>query len=109
MTTVNIPYRPLQRMVVGMAIAGLAFVVAGFVELKIEADADLLKPGQSKVVITNTIQGPITVTSPDFNGTINEVGDLFLNGFLFIIYTQSIIVCIGHSLMSACFFLMVKL
>ena len=64
-------------MVVGMAIAGLAFVVAGFVELKIQANADLLKPGQSKVIITNTIQCSITVTSPDFNGTINEVGITF--------------------------------
>ncbi|KAL5489048.1 hypothetical protein EMCRGX_G018094 [Ephydatia muelleri] len=65
--------RPLQRMVVGMGIAGLAFVVAGFVELKIEADADLLNTGQSKVVLTNTIENPITVISSDFNGTLDRL------------------------------------
>ena len=70
---VFVHHRPLQRMVVGMGIAGLAFVVAGFVELKIEADADLLNSGQSKVVLINTIESPITVVSSDFNGTLDRV------------------------------------
>ena len=65
--------RQLQRMVVAMAIAGLAFVVAGFVELKVQADNHLLSAGHSKVVLTNTIQSPVTVVSSDFNSTLNEV------------------------------------
>ena len=66
-------------MVVGMAIAGLAFVVAGFVELKVQADNDLLSAGQSKVVLTNTIQSPVTVVSSDFNSTLNEVHCVYVN------------------------------
>ena len=49
-----ITFRPLQRMVVGMILAGLAFVVAGFVQLKVQSSEETLKPGQSKLVVYNT-------------------------------------------------------
>ena len=41
--------RPLQRIVVGMVIAGLAFVLAGFVQLKVQAADTSLNSGQAKV------------------------------------------------------------
>lgn len=40
-------------MVVGMILAGLAFVVAGFVQLKLQGAQELLKSGESKLVIYN--------------------------------------------------------
>ncbi|XP_064389399.1 solute carrier family 15 member 2-like isoform X2 [Halichondria panicea] len=46
--------RPLQRMVVGMAIAGLAFIVAGVVQISVQNAAINLKAGESKLVLVNT-------------------------------------------------------
>ncbi len=47
-------HRPLQRMVVGMAIAGLAFIVAGVVQISVQNAAINLKAGESKLVLVNT-------------------------------------------------------
>ncbi len=41
-------------MVVGMAIAGLAFIVAGFVQISVQNAALNLKAGESKLVLVNT-------------------------------------------------------
>lgn len=51
----NLPCRPLQRMVVGMLLAGLSFSVAGVVQLFIQNAGNSLKSGEGKVAITNTV------------------------------------------------------
>ena len=40
-------------MVVGMVLAGLSFVVAGFVQLKVQSSEQFLKAGESKLIIYN--------------------------------------------------------
>ena len=40
-------------MVVGMLIAGLAFAVAGIVEIQVQKAEETLKEGQSKLVVHN--------------------------------------------------------
>lgn len=54
----NIFKKPLQRMGTGMAIAGLAFVYAGFLDLYIQSQAGLLKENEAHVVITNGLNRP---------------------------------------------------
>lgn len=46
-------FRPLQRMVIGMLLAGSSFVVAGFVQLKVQASEQFLKGGESKLILYN--------------------------------------------------------
>ncbi len=41
-------------MVIGMILAGLAFVVAGFVQLKVQTSQQILKSGESKLMIYNS-------------------------------------------------------
>lgn len=53
------PLRPLQRMVVGMFLAGLAFMVAGFVQLTVQNSQTHLTSGQAKGVFTNTLPFPL--------------------------------------------------
>ena len=49
-TNVLLSYcRPLQRMVVGMFIAGLAFMVAGFVQISVQKADTSLSSGDAKV------------------------------------------------------------
>ena len=50
--------RPLQRMVAGMVLGGLAFLVAGFVQLKVQSADDTLGAMEAKVVFTNGVQDP---------------------------------------------------
>ena len=38
----NIPFRPLQRMTAGMFLAAIAFVMAGFLQLKIDVSKYLI-------------------------------------------------------------------
>ena len=54
--------RPLQRMVLGMIIAGLAFVMAALVEVYIQSQSTDLEVGQSKAVVTNTLSSKINFT-----------------------------------------------
>ncbi len=63
--------RPLQRMVVGMAIGGLAFVVAGFVQLAVQRASINLSEGQSKLMLANTSPQSmqLTLKSQDSNDT----------------------------------------
>ena len=45
----SILYRPLQRMVVGMVIAGVAFMVAGFVQISVQNADTSISSGHAKV------------------------------------------------------------
>ena len=68
--------RPLQRMVVGMLLAGLAFVVAGFVQLKLQSAQETLKPGESKLMVYNSAPFAVDyrlegVNGFDMNQTLN--------------------------------------
>lgn len=53
--------KPLQRMATGMAIAGVAFVLAGFLELYIQSQSGRLKDGQARVVISNALNVPASL------------------------------------------------
>ena len=55
---VNIFKKPLQRMATGMAIAGVAFVIAGIVEFYIQSQANTLHEGHARVVISNALNRP---------------------------------------------------
>lgn len=46
-------------MIVGMVLAGLAFVVAGFVQFKVQAVQDTLSSNESKLVLFNSAPFPI--------------------------------------------------
>ena len=46
-------------MIVGMVLAGLAFVVAGFVQFKVQAAQDTLNSDESKLVLFNSAPFPI--------------------------------------------------
>jgi dipeptide/tripeptide permease len=51
---VHLLQKPLQRMVVGMFIAGLAFMVAGFVQISVQKADTSLSSGDAKVVVINS-------------------------------------------------------
>ena len=48
-------FRPLQRMVIGMLLASLAFVIAGVVQFEVEAGDKTLKDGETKLVMFNAL------------------------------------------------------
>ena len=50
---VNLLNKPLQRMVLGMFIAGLAFVIAGIVEIHLQNNLDDLQSGESRALFIN--------------------------------------------------------
>ena len=52
-------YRPLQRMVVGMFIAGLAFMVAGFVQIRVQNEDTSLNNGVAKVIYMYCMAGDV--------------------------------------------------
>ena len=58
-------------MVVGMALAGTAFIAAGFIQLAVQNAALNLKPGESKLVIVNGLPQDVqfNVTDNDNNNT----------------------------------------
>lgn len=67
--------KPLQRMGAGMAIAGIAFVFAGFLDMYIQSQSGLLKSGHSRLVVTNTLNQQANFQFDDkfFNLTQAEV------------------------------------
>jgi len=57
-------------MVVGMAIAGSAFLAAGFIQLAVENAARNLQPGESKLVIINSLPQGVQFNVEGENNTI---------------------------------------
>ncbi|XP_030830422.1 solute carrier family 15 member 2 isoform X1 [Strongylocentrotus purpuratus] len=71
----NVPKRPLQRMAGGMTLAAIAFVFAGFLQLKIDSsELSLPGPGQSVVSVINASPCPINVESKFYTGPIDVAG-----------------------------------
>ncbi|KAK3578075.1 hypothetical protein CHS0354_032726 [Potamilus streckersoni] len=67
----QIPNRPLQRIVVGLFISSFAFVVAGFVQIKIDSFKELpLSPGEAGVTFINNVPCDLDVQSTVFSGRI---------------------------------------
>ncbi|XP_065888758.1 solute carrier family 15 member 2-like [Dysidea avara] len=58
--------KPLQRMVCGMVLAGLAFLIAGFVQLQVESSFNFPKSGEARATFTNVI--------PDSEITVQVAG-----------------------------------
>ena len=57
-------HRPLQRMVIGMLLASLAFIIAGVVQFEVQAGDKTLKEGETKLVMFNAM--PPTGMPPSF-------------------------------------------
>ncbi len=83
-------FRPLQRMVVGMLLAGLAFAVAGIIQLRLQSVQSTLKIGESKLIIYNSAEFPIdyNIEGHYSNKTLNSggVSYLFENCMYFTFY-----------------------
>ncbi|GAB1602973.1 solute carrier family 15 member 4-like [Argonauta hians] len=85
----NVPNRPLQRMVIGMAFATASFMVAGFLELHINNMAINLSPEESGLTVVNVAPCEVSVESVYFTGKLpylqesdfdkHEPGTHFLN------------------------------
>ncbi|XP_013391914.1 solute carrier family 15 member 1 isoform X2 [Lingula anatina] len=68
----KIPNRPLQRMCMGMLLAGCAFIIAGFVQIKIDSTIEPpLDQGQSKLSYINALSCPVNISSSFYNGTLD--------------------------------------
>uniref|UniRef100_A0A1X7UEU9 Uncharacterized protein n=1 Tax=Amphimedon queenslandica TaxID=400682 RepID=A0A1X7UEU9_AMPQE len=67
----NIFKKPLQRMGTGMAIAGVAFLYAGFLDLYIQSQSGLLKNDEARIVITNGLNQQAHFSYPDANQTFS--------------------------------------
>ncbi|XP_033629338.1 solute carrier family 15 member 1-like isoform X1 [Asterias rubens] len=67
----KIPFRPLQRMAVGMILGGAAFVLAGFNQLRIDA-SEVALPGESEGIlrIINAAPCAVNVQSLFYEGGI---------------------------------------
>ncbi|CAI8029081.1 Solute carrier family 15 member 2 [Geodia barretti] len=61
--------RPLQRMVVGMVIAGLSFMVAGFVQISVQNADTSISSGHAKIVVINS--SPDTLNTRLFDQNFN--------------------------------------
>ncbi|XP_005097084.1 solute carrier family 15 member 2 [Aplysia californica] len=67
---VGIPNRPLQRMSMGMIMGCTAFVIAGFLQIKMEALHEPTLNGQSGVTLLNTADCAVNVKAPFFSGSV---------------------------------------
>ncbi|XP_072033904.1 solute carrier family 15 member 2-like isoform X2 [Amphiura filiformis] len=67
----NVPFRPLQRMTVGMLLAAVAFVLAGFIQLKIDSN-EISLPGESRALVKvfNAAPCDIDVDSKFYTGPV---------------------------------------
>lgn len=76
MNKMNVPTRPLARMCTGMLLGGIAFVLAGVIQLRIEG-SEILLPGdeQAAVKFINTAPCPVGVDSSIFSGIIPFASD----------------------------------
>ncbi|KAK6165515.1 hypothetical protein SNE40_022431 [Patella caerulea] len=75
----KIPARPLQKMVVGMMFGGLAFVIAGFVQIKLDTYKEShLSIGESGVTFINTVDCPISISSSIYSKILqpNQISKL---------------------------------
>ena len=63
-------------MVVGMLLAGLAFVLAGLVELKIQSVQETLMEGESKLIVFNSLPNPVSYRVMGLDSSFNENGTL---------------------------------
>ena len=68
--------RPLQRMVIGMFLGGLAFVIAGVVQFEVQAGDKTLKDGETKLVMFNAL-------SYEAQFSINSVNELAIQNSTF--------------------------
>lgn len=70
--------RPLQRMVIGMFLGGLAFIIAGVVQFEVQAGDKTLKAGETKLVMFNALpyEAPFNIEAMDnINGLHNINAD----------------------------------
>lgn len=65
-------------MVVGMVLAGLAFVVAGFVQLKLQSSLQALNAGESRLSIYNNALPSVSYHIEGFEATILNNGEVSL-------------------------------
>ncbi|BFZ22151.1 hypothetical protein BsWGS_25190 [Bradybaena similaris] len=66
----HIPNRPLQRMCVGMALCAAAFVVAGFVQLKIDYLKEPPLQDESGMTFINTVNCSVRIQSSFYNSSL---------------------------------------
>ena len=82
-------------MVVGMLLAGLAFVVAGFVQLKLQSVNESLKSDESKLVMYNNAPFPVDYRieslseAQNMSGTVKS-GEVSISMSLNILYQKNI-------------------
>lgn len=68
----RIPTRPLQRMVAGMLLTALAFVVAALVQIKLDGQKEApLTMSESGVTFLNTFPCPVSVSSSIYTGDLS--------------------------------------
>ena len=65
------PFRPLQRIAGGLTASALAYVVAGFVELKVQSADTSLGAGEGKVIFTNALPYSVQLQLQVENETIH--------------------------------------
>ncbi len=67
-------------MVVGMLLAGVAFVVAGVVQLEVQASDHYLKSGEAKAVIINGLSEILhmQIGSEIFDQSFGEVSEIVI-------------------------------
>ena len=70
--------KPLQRMVVGMILAGIAFFIAGILEIHIQRSSNNLGKGEARVTISNTLPEPVLIQFGD-RETVNLTDVRFTN------------------------------
>ena len=68
---VNLLNKPLQRMVLGMFIAGLAFVIAGGIEIHLQNNLDDLQSGESRALFINGQQEQVDFNISELDRTFN--------------------------------------
>lgn len=70
----RIPNRPLQRMVAGMFLSVLAFLMAGFVQLKINDQFEVpLSSDETGITIFNTLHCPASFVSSQHSQSLNSL------------------------------------
>ncbi|KAK3771207.1 hypothetical protein RRG08_053353 [Elysia crispata] len=68
---IKVPNRPLQRICVGMLLCSVSFVLAGFVQLKLEDGKESSLNGQSGVTFMNAASCNATVKTEFYSGSLS--------------------------------------
>lgn len=85
--------KPLQRMGIGMFLAGVAFIIAAIIEFHLESKAGVLKNDRSRIVIANAQSTGVVIDFDGHYANLSQAKVGYVHNFLLIMVHTHHITC----------------